>query len=165
MSAKPKERLATLAPRHLRLVPSALILLGLAGCGGPAPTADGRYAIDGHVTSGGAPLEQGSILFHPQSAGGREAGATIRAGHYRLAPEEGLTPGRYAVEILTGGTDTPKPGFVIDEVTGAEVPTGPIKNSRANPLATAAKAAPPRKLHALEVTANGPKTFNFDISE
>jgi hypothetical protein len=119
--------------RGLVILPS-VGLARLAGCGTQGPTPDGRYAIDGNVTSGGKPLGEGSIIFRSETAGGHETGTMVRNGRFSFPPEQGLTPGRYTVETLPGGSPRggTEAGVTIDEVTGAAVSNRPARAVRGN---------------------------------
>ncbi|WP_254053711.1 carboxypeptidase-like regulatory domain-containing protein [Singulisphaera sp. GP187] len=149
---------------------AALMLLSLMGCGVSGPTEDGRFPIRGTVVQeGGQPLGQGSIVFHPESQSGIQgAGTVIKDGRYELRAAQGLTPGRYAVEIQTG-TTAPSPAddggtVTIDEITGAEISNQPVKISRSNPLIPQ-KNSPKRMPRIIEVTKEGPNQFDFDLSQ
>lgn len=145
----------------------ALLVAGAGvsiGCGRSADPS-GRVRASGTVTSGGGPLPSGSILFLP-AGDGRGGGAVIQNGRYEVPAEQGLTPGRYAVEIRAGASSAtePGPGMMIDEITGAEVPVKPGSN-RSRSLATPSlksRPKPPVRLEA-DVTREGPNEFNFDL--
>lgn len=73
-----------------------LLLLGLTGCGGGAPVAKGKVALDGEVVT------VGSIQFVPvDGTTGPTTGGEIRDGNYVTAYPVGgePVPGTYRVEI------------------------------------------------------------------
>src|SRR5262249_22489018 len=102
----------------LRLLPVALGLALLAGCG---PTGPVRYEITGMGLYDGKPLDDGVIYFEPMDGQGSRDGAQITNGAYRIPPEKGLYVGKYKVSIIGGDGSTTsgkgeplsgKPGFV-----------------------------------------------------
>ncbi|WP_406697448.1 hypothetical protein V5E97_01190 [Singulisphaera sp. Ch08] len=146
---------------------TALILLNLMGCGVSGPSEDGRFPIHGTVSESGQPLGHGSILFHPESQSGIQgAGTTVKEGRYELPAAQGLSSGRYAVEIQPGTTAASPSDqkVIIDEITGAEIPNQPVKISRSNPLIPK-KNSPKRLPRRIEVTKDGPNQFDFDLSK
>ncbi len=91
-----------------------LCVLGLlAGCGGDNPL--GRKALSGVVNLDGAPLEQGSIEFHPLESTGVQSGALIRAGRYSIPAPQGATVGssslRRQAQLLHARSDLNVIGF------------------------------------------------------
>lgn len=75
----------------------AVITLLLSGCGSSGPE---RAAVEGEVTLGGKPLEQGSILFRPtEGTKGPTAGGTIENGRYRITQSNGPLVGTNRIEI------------------------------------------------------------------
>jgi hypothetical protein len=58
----------------------------------------------------------------------------VRNGRFSFPPEQGLTPGRYTVETLPGGSPRggTEAGVTIDEVTGAAVSNRPARAVRGN---------------------------------
>ena len=69
----------------------------LAGCD---DSASNRATVFGTVELDGQPLESGSIGFFPvEGATGPTAGATIKAGEYRIESAKGATIGKNRVEI------------------------------------------------------------------
>lgn len=75
-----------------------MLLLGLAGCGGPKTVAE----VSGLVTVDGKPLDNGAITFYPVAGGSvkaaQSAGATIGAeGRYQAE----IAAGTYRVEITS----------------------------------------------------------------
>jgi len=71
-------------------------LFGVIGCG----DGDGlpRRAVSGTVTLDGQPLDGGRIEFRP-IGDGVATGSAIARGAYRIARDDGPTPGRYRVNI------------------------------------------------------------------
>jgi hypothetical protein len=69
----------------------------LGGCGSPPAN---RADVEGTVTLGGMPLDQGSIMFVPaEGTRGLVAGGPIDGGRYRLTGKAGVAIGRNVVEI------------------------------------------------------------------
>ena len=67
----------------------------LSGC-----DRSGRVAIEGTVTLNGNPLEKGYVRFQPQAGtSSPSAGAEITMGKFSVAPQGGLLPGTFRVEI------------------------------------------------------------------
>jgi hypothetical protein len=95
------------------------VALTAAGCG----SGDGipRHTVSGKVTLDGKPLEDGQITFTPELAGNPAAGATIKAGAYRLGRSEGPAAGPHRVNIWARrptGKKTPsdvEPGTFVEE--------------------------------------------------
>jgi hypothetical protein len=76
----------------------ALLLACLASLAGCGPSA--AAAVSGKVTLDGSPLDDATISFVPMAAGQRSAAwATIREGHFAIAPSDGLGMGQFRVEI------------------------------------------------------------------
>jgi len=80
----------------LRCLATGLLLA--SGCSNAVPTVTGTVRVDGE------PLEKGSIRFVPvddqgevASGRGPGGGGTIKGGKYQV--DQGLTPGKYRVEI------------------------------------------------------------------
>lgn len=136
--------------REVRLVLSVLGAAALfAGCGNDNPL--GRKALSGHVTLDGAPLDMGAIAFDPLD-GGTQSGGLISAGNYSVPAHQGATPGKYRVAI-TESFETPPlpPGHMPgDDLPPTPKPKVPVEwNSKSQ--------------HTIEVKAEGPFKFNFDI--
>lgn len=132
-----------------------LAILGLcllAGCGSGDPL--GRKAISGTVTLDGAPVKAGTINFDPKGSGiTTSSGANITDGKFAIAQEVGVPPGTYLVRV-----SIPKPG------------TGGVFKENTLPgdmLAAPEEMAPPdwnaNSKHEMEVKAEGPFEFKFDI--
>jgi hypothetical protein len=73
-----------------RLLPIALLLILVSGCGGSSAS------ISGTVTYNGEPVGDGSITFIPVDGKGPQAGGPIEAGHYGV---DNITPGPKLVRI------------------------------------------------------------------
>lgn len=76
------------------LLLAGLLMPELVGCA----AREQFLPVEGSVHLEGKPLAQGSISFTPLGAG-RSAGTEIRDGAFVLTPRDGLSPGRYRVEI------------------------------------------------------------------
>src|SRR5215831_19508861 len=73
-----------------RLLPMALFVTLIPGCGG------GSASISGQVTYNGEPVGNGYITFTPVDGKGPPAGGQIEAGQYLV---DNLTPGPKLVKI------------------------------------------------------------------
>ena len=81
---------------QLCLLAIALASAFFSGCG----DRSGRQAIEGTVSLDGKPLEKGQISFRPQQGtASPSAGGNIAGGKFSIAPERGLLPGKFRVEI------------------------------------------------------------------
>ena len=81
---------------QLCLLAIALASALFSGCG----DRSGRQAIEGTVSLDGKPLEKGQISFRPQQGtASPSAGGKITSGKFSIAPERGLLPGKFRVEI------------------------------------------------------------------
>jgi hypothetical protein len=79
------------------MVPPALLLSALAGCGWGETLGVG---VSGTVTYKGQPIKEGTISFIPVSGtNGPKGGANIDEGRYAIPRRAGLAPGKYRVEI------------------------------------------------------------------
>jgi len=87
-----------------------LVLLTL-GCSG-----SGSAGVSGKVTYNGAPVEKGSIAFHPV-ASGTPFGAQIQNGEFKA---EKATPGKYRVLVRGMRTDVKPP--TREEAAGPVTP-------------------------------------------
>ena len=133
------------------------LVLGLAlaghaaGCGGDNPL--GRKAVYGKVTLNGAPLASGAVEFHPLEQSGVQSGGIITGGSYSIAAKDGLTAGKYRVAILD---NVPTPPLPAGYMPGDDLPPSPPPQ------------VPPEwnseSQHTIELSADGPFEFNFDIS-
>jgi hypothetical protein len=81
-----------------RLLLLAVAALALAGCGA---SDSERSRVQGAVSYGGEPVDDGGIAFIPEGGGPSQVRATgdIRDGHYDLDSTRGPYPGKYSVEI------------------------------------------------------------------
>jgi hypothetical protein len=95
------------------------LLSGLALFGG-CNDKSGRQGITGTVTLDGKPLEKAQISFRPQAGtASPSAGGNILNGKFTIAPERGLLPGKFRVEITAShhtGKTAPAP------ITGKMIP-------------------------------------------
>ena len=120
------------------------------GCGGANPL--GRKPVSGNVTLNGTPIENGSIAFSPLD-GGTQSGGLISGGNYSIEEEKGLVPGKYRVEIYA-------------QPAAPELPPGHMPG---DPLPPPPKEMVPPEWNVnskqtIEVTADSPTEFNFDIT-
>jgi hypothetical protein len=124
------------------------VAAGPAGCDGGAK----RYAVSGEVKWRGRPLDQGAITFLPEDpALGASGGAVIKDGRYSIPARGGLLPGRYKVLVTSAD---PSKAADPDALPG---PSGPLPKDRVKPRYNA------QTVLTAELTAEGPKTFNFDV--
>ena len=123
---------------------AAAVLVGNTGCGGPV-----RRAVAGSIAIDGQPLDEAVILFVPLDAGGRKTGGLIAAGRYEMSKAVGLLPGRYRVEVAD---DPPiDPAMRPEQIKPQPHRKLPVAYSTSSPL-------------TIEVTADGPADFSFDLS-
>jgi hypothetical protein len=114
----------------------------------------GRHAVSGTVKVDGAPLASGDISFQPVDGQATSGGAIITNGDYAVPQAGGLAAGKYQVEI-----HAPVPG------TGGQADESALPGD---------PPAPPREMlprewntestQTIEVRAQGPFVFNFDVS-
>lgn len=127
------------------------LAVSAAGCGGDNPL--GRKAIYGKVTLNGAPLESGAIEFHPLVQAGVQSGGIISGGSYSIPAEQGLTAGKYRVAIID---NVPTPPLPPGYMPGDDLPPSPPSQ------------VPPewnsQSQHTIDLSADGPFEFSFDIS-
>jgi hypothetical protein len=70
-------------------------IIALSGC-----TGGQGAAVSGAVTLDGAPLDEATITFVPQTGGQRQAAwAPVNGGKYDIASSNGLGTGQFRVEI------------------------------------------------------------------
>ena len=76
------------------------VAAGSALLGGCGRSDSDRVEIEGTVTLNNNPLEKGLVSFRPQpGTASPSAGAKIVDGKFFVAPEGGLLPGKFRVEI------------------------------------------------------------------
>lgn len=129
---------------------------GLAAAVGCGPDYGGRLEVKGTVMLKGAPLDDGSITFFPQSPdSGTKSGAPITNGSYVIPRESGLVPGKYRVGITAGDGRT-RENANPDEPPG---PTGAniVSKDRIPPEYNV------KSTQEVEVTKNGRNVFDYDI--
>lgn len=73
----------------------AVVLASILGCS----SGENYQPMTGNVTVDGQPLEKGVITFYPNGPG-TTVGGEIIEGQFKLAQEQGATPGKYRVEIV-----------------------------------------------------------------
>ena len=127
------------------------ILAHFSGCGGDPL---GRQPISGSVNLDGAPLEKGTINFHPaDSSVATATGGPIAGGKFAFDRQKGLAAGKYRVTV-----HAPKPG------TGGQVVEGAMPG---DPIAPPVELIPPdwntNSTQTVEVQSSGNNEFNFDI--
>lgn len=110
--------------RYRGLVAALLpLLFFVVGCAKPDPL--NRQAVTGKVTFGGAPLERGTIEFHPLAKGGTSSGATISNGSFAIPRAKGLPVGNYLVRIYSADENAPAeemPGESTEIVAKEKIP-------------------------------------------
>ena len=105
------------------------------------------------MTLGGELLDQGTIEFAPQGAAGVGSGAVIRNGVYEIPTRNGLPPGTYLVRIYSSDKEATEPQ--------EPSPPGPTNAPPAKQRIPAAYNT--QSDRTVEVTADGPNRFDFDI--
>lgn len=131
-----------------RLLLAYLMIVLLPGCGG-----ESRQPLLGDVTLDGKPLAAGYICFRPEAGtSSPTSGAAITAGHFSIDRKGGPMAGRFRVEITAvrpGG----KGGFDVETGENSDI---------------LVQYLPPRyntqSELAVEVTADGPNKFPFDLT-
>jgi hypothetical protein len=101
----------------------------LGGCGSPPAN---RADVEGTVTLGGMPLDQGSIMFVPaEGTRGLVAGGPIDGGRYRLTGKAGVAIGRDVVEISAPERfSAMAPGRRLSKRSSNGSPRGSIRTRR-----------------------------------
>lgn len=152
----------------------------LVGCNN-----SGTLPVTGKVTKDGQPVAGALVTFQPQSAEGKPAsGTTDDSGAYKLTTfvnGDGALPGSYKVTVTKfPATQTAEGGSGPTEYSDADVDAiyremqkkgadfSGTQGDKAGPTATnelPAKFANPQTSGlSAEVTADGPKTFDFDVT-
>lgn len=126
----------------------AWLAVWIAGCG----DSGGRQALSGVVSLDSQPLPAGTITFRPlQSGGGPTSGGKIDRGKYSIPANQGVESGRFRVEIKA---NRPTGRKEVWEVTGEE-------------FEHVQQYLPPKYNYrselTVEVTAEGPNKFSFDL--
>lgn len=101
-------------PQWLWLVALAVGLSGLSGCS--ADRGPQRVEVSGKVQFDGQPLSTGTITFIPEGQGTAASGQ-IANGEFHLPKDQGPSPGKCRVEILSF-QDT---GRKVEGPSGAEL--------------------------------------------
>jgi hypothetical protein len=126
------------------------VLIFLSGCGGDPL---GRQPIAGSVSLDGAPLEKGTVNFHPTDTAATSTGGPIVGGKYSLERQKGLSAGKYRVTI-----NAPKPG------TGGQAIEGAMPGDT---IAPPVELIPPEwntnSDQFVEVKDSGKNEFNFEV--
>ncbi len=132
--------------------------LAFAGCGSKVS----RCVLSGTVTTDGEPVPVGTVLFIPENPDPKlqvtGASADIVDGKYQLAPEVGLVPGKYKVQVISLVDRNKKTG----EIVNAE----DVKDGLVNPLDLVHEdLVPPKFGSATEqyVEVGKGKTMTYDI--
>jgi hypothetical protein len=129
--------------------PVPLFLACLVGCGDSGDTL-AREGVSGTVSLDGTPLKEGSIQFLPASAQASDAtmaGGAVREGKYEIPKNQGPTPGKYSVVIISGGGDSgaalPEMPGVLPKPTKEKIPakynlkttlTAEVKSGQSSPI-------------------------------
>jgi hypothetical protein len=137
-----------------------LVLSPLIGCSGNSKTS-GKVSVSGSVSLKGAPLSDGVIQFQPLEKQNTSAAVVLVGGNYSISSANGLQPGMYLVRVSAGGGES--------EPIDPNKPLGPSGNNLPGSRKTDAKkpSIPPewgeKSKHQVEVKAEGPNKFDFDI--
>lgn len=84
------------------LLLSAVVVSGIAGCGGPPDDQPELVSVSGTVTLDGKPLANALVEFQPDGPGRPSTGTTDESGEYTLQytdEYEGVPPGGYTVSV------------------------------------------------------------------
>jgi len=142
--------------RSVRLPSVFLTVLAAALAAGCSSDSGGRREVTGAVKLVGEPIQDGTIEFKPLEKENQDTkgGAQIVKGEYKIPKKQGLKPGKYLVSISSGDPGTPVNA-------GEDFTPGPSRNF------TAVDRVPEdwnvRSKHEVEVKADGPNKFDFDI--
>ncbi|MDR1923615.1 MAG: Ig-like domain-containing protein [Planctomycetaceae bacterium] len=108
-------------------------VLVLCGCS-PKATLSGLAPVQGVVTLDGNPVEGAIVSFSPLQSNGEmraAAGQTDAQGKFlmtTLSPQDGVTPGKFAVTVIKYEKYGPPPLKVINESGEDVTPPHPEKN-------------------------------------
>jgi hypothetical protein len=109
----PRFGIPFMTPSRLTVLPLALVVFGLSGCGKPG--------VSGRVTFDGQPVDGGAITFVQEGGvNAQRVGGQINDGKYNISTEK-MPPGKYKVEIVWNkktGKQLPNPndaGTMVDE--------------------------------------------------
>jgi len=91
-----------------------------AGCGGSS--AHPRAAVSGKITFDGEPLSQGTITFVPLEEGVAASGE-ITNGQFSIPTEQGPSPGKCRVEVLSFQETGEKVPGISDDASGMTAET------------------------------------------
>jgi hypothetical protein len=136
--------------------PSVFLTVLAAAVAAGCADYGGRMEVAGAVKLVGEPIQDGTIEFKPLEPGNQDTkgGAQIVKGEYKIPRKQGLKPGKYLISISSGDPNTP---VNADE----DFTPGPSRNF------TAVDRVPEdwnvRSRHEVEVKADGPNKFDFDI--
>ena len=133
---------------------SVLLVLASIGCG--FGDSEGKLGVSGTILVDGQPLEAGTISFAPEQGQGGPASAMFSNGQYKIEAKKGLMPGKYVVKIFANATET-------GDQSPEEVMTGSANGDRRTPQQTIPAEYNTHSTQVIEVTANGPNKFDFDI--
>jgi hypothetical protein len=140
----------------MRKIVLGFICVGLAlavGC--ERATDDGRRAVTGSVTFNDQLVEEGQIVFEPESTGPLATGQ-IKAGKYAIDPKFGPAAGPYRVRIE---------GYRKKKV--ANMPPHPYAGDSAEPDVVAEQFLPAeyntRTTLRVEIAADGENVHDFAL--
>jgi hypothetical protein len=135
------------------LVCAVACLAFAIGC--ESKTEDGRREVTGSVTFNNQPVEEGQIVFEPESTGPLATGQ-IKAGKYEIDPKFGPAAGPYRVRIE---------GYRKKKV--ANMPPHPYAGDSAEPGVVAEQYLPAeynaRTTLRVEIASDGENVHDFAL--
>lgn len=150
---------------------SAVLICGLAGCGG----AEGQktvYPVSGKVTLRGAPVAKATVIFQPVGKDQAVATAiTDTEGVYKLTTYDsydGATAGKYEVLISKSAAPAASSAPTHDATgTNLSAPSAPSHNAKAAAGDSGATIDPkwsqPNNGLSAEVKSSGENKFDFKL--
>ena len=139
--------------KTITLIAFVACLMSATGCG--SDNKLGRLSVSGKITLDDKPLDSGSIEFFPSDSQGVSAGGVVSAdGSYSVEEDKGLPPGKYTVSIFSpmAAKSTPNKKYAneSDALVGEPgIDRIPEEFNNSEQI--------------VEVTVDGPNTFDFDI--
>jgi len=104
-----------------------------SGCGGSAGSLRGLAPCKGTVTLDGVPLSDALVMFIPVDGGEMRAASaqTDASGGFTMStlqPQDGVTPGKFAVTVVKHEEFGPAPKTTVNEAGEEFTPAHPTRN-------------------------------------